>query len=294
MNQPHCVIVDGHNFMHRARAGFQLGDHHIVFNFFRNLRALVELLKPTSMVFTLEGHPRHRYELQQDYKANRRIVIPEDPAELSEEDQKRIKDMKDFFRQKDEIVPLLKSSFPIAVVRHPHFEADDLIYNLIKRSSTAVPWTVVSNDSDFTQLLCEFNHVTVYNPMKKENFVKPSYDYVSWKALRGDASDNIPGLPGITDEFAESIVNDPDELQKLFESKENADAFSRNYELIKFATWSEDESMLMESSRPKNDWSLVSERFDAWGFKSLLKDKSWEKFTSTFDTMWGAGATCGT
>ena len=52
------LIIDGHNFMHRARSGFQLGDFNVAFNFFRSLKPLVEQFKPNRVCFTLEGTPR--------------------------------------------------------------------------------------------------------------------------------------------------------------------------------------------------------------------------------------------
>jgi 5'-3' exonuclease len=271
------LIVDGHNFLHRARSGFQLGPHCVTFNFFRNLRALVERFKPTRLYFSLEGKPKTNLKLLPEYKANRKI----------EEDTPEFEKMKDFWRQKDLIVDLLSRHFPVSIVHHPDFEADDTIYNLIERSSTAVPWVVVSNDSDFTQLLNEFTHVQVYNPMKKEFFECPDFDYVVWKSLRGDCSDNIPGIPGIGDEKATAIVNDQTALYDLLQVKENADIFTRNHALIAFQRWSDEERILMTSSMPTKDWNVVATKFAEWDFKSLLKEKTWMKFNETIDSMWG-------
>lgn len=281
------LVVDGFNQLHRARSGFTLGDYPVCFNFFRAFRALVEMHRPTRVYFCTEGHPRRRYELLPEYKANRRIELPTDGSPLDPEVAKKLSELESFFRQAHLIIDLLSKHFPVSVVRHPDYECDDVIYNLIKRSSTAIPWIVTSNDSDFIQLLGEFPHVRLYNPITKSFVEAPPFDYTTWKALRGDGSDNIPGLSGIGDKTAEQLVNDPDRLRSLFENKALSEQFSRNYDLIRFPTWSDDEAMKMTSSAPVRDWEAVAATFDSWLFKSFLKDKTWEKFKSTFDTLWG-------
>lgn len=281
------LCIDGFNFLHRARAGFNLGDYPVVFNFFRNFRAQVELHKPSRVYFVLEGHPRQRYELLPEYKANRRIEVPTDGTPIDPEVAKKIADLESFFRQAHLIIDLLSRHFPVSVVRHRDFECDDVIFNLVRRSSSAVPWVVASNDSDFTQLLNEFPNVKLYNPIAKEFVETPPFDYVTWKALRGDGSDNIPGLPGIGDKTAEELINDPERLAALFKDKDLAEQFSRNYLLIRFHTWSDEDAMKMTCSQPTKDWSAVATKFEEWLFKSLLKEGTWQKYQATFEPLWG-------
>lgn len=240
---------------------------------------MIERLSATRAYFVLEGHPIHRYELLAEYKDNRKIVGDEANPEVA----KRIAERKKYFEQSDRIIELLSRRFPINVVRHERFECDDTVFNLVKRSSKAIPWTIVSNDSDFTQLLNEFVNVSVFNPMKKEYVSAPDYDYVVWKALRGDASDNVPGL--VTDGVAMKLVNDPDALVTFLEDPEKMKIFDRNYELIKFAEWTDDVAFEMTSSAPERDWDDVKEAFDGMGFKSITNEKSWLKFVGTFDPM---------
>lgn len=286
--QPLVLAIDGFNFMHRARAGFNLGDYPVCFNFFRNLRALIEKHNPTRVIFVLEGHPHKRYEMLPEYKANRRIEVPVDePIPLPPEVAKKLDELENFFRQAHLIVDLLTKHFPVSVVRHPDYECDDVIYNLVRRSSSAVPWVVVSNDSDFMQLLNEFTNVKLYDPIAKEFVQAPAFDYVTWKALRGDGSDNIPGLPGIGDKTAKELVNDPEKLREVFKDKALAEQFSRNYVLIRFHAWSDDDAMKMTCSTPIRDWGAVARKFDEWLFKSLLREGTWAKFCGTFDSLWG-------
>jgi 5'-3' exonuclease len=115
----------------------------------------------------------------------------------------------------------------------------------------------------------------------------PPFDYVTWKALRGDGSDNIPGLPGIGDKTAEELVNDPEKLREVFKDKALAEQFNRNYLLIRFHTWSDEDAMKMTCSQPTKDWSAVAAKFEEWLFKSLLKEGTWQKYQATFDPLWG-------
>ena len=268
------LVLDGHNLFHRARSGFQLGDHAIVFNFVRQLRALVEQFKPTRVYLTLEGAPKRQLALLPEYKANRAI----DPN-----DAKKVAEHASFQRQKQLIVDMLVQHFPISVIRHPDFEADDVIHNVIRRSSTAVDFTVVSTDTDFIQLLQEFKHVRLYNPVTKAFVEAPTHDYVLWKALRGDASDNVPGL--VSDAEAARLADD---FEALNESPLSiSPEFSRNLALIDFAEWSDEEAVLMTSSSPVRDWDAVKALFEAWVFRSLLKEGTWDKFVATFDPLFG-------
>lgn len=270
------LIVDTHNFLHRARAGFGEGEFSIVFNFFRNLRALVDQMKPSRVLMVLEGHPQHRFDLLPEYKANR---------ETEEGSEKRAV-MDDFHRQKRLIFSLLEH-FPVTMMKHPHFECDDSIYNIIKNSASCTEYTVVSNDSDFVQLLQEFPNVKLYNPMKKEYVVAPDYDYCLWKSLRGDGSDNIPGIPGVGDKTACALVSDVSKLEEFFVKKPDAKSIAdRNYKLIKFSQWTDEESQTFVSNTPVCDWDVVRSKFEEWKFASLLKDKTWDKFVSTFDKLW--------
>ena len=272
------LVIDFMNQAHRARSGFLMGPAPVVYNFFRQFKSLVDQFKPTRVYVVLEGRPVQRYELLPEYKATRKV----------EEDDPKYAELQKFFRQKDEIVELLSTRFPVSVVRHGTSECDDTIYNLIKRSSTAVPWTVVSNDSDFTQLLQEFPHVKVWNPIKKDYVVAPEdYDYVTWKSLRGDGSDNIPGIPGVGDKTASDLASDPDKLSKFLADPQHAEVFTRNHDLISFRLWTEDERLEMTSTSPEKGWDDVKAVFEGHGFKSLTKEGSWEKFTGSFEHLWG-------
>lgn len=266
------------NSAHRARSGFKLGPAPVVFNFFRQFKSLVDEFKPNRVYVVLEGRPVKRYEALTEYKANR--IISEDDPKYNE--------VQKFYAQKDVIIDLLTKYFPVSVVRHPTSECDDTIYNLINRSTTAVPWTVVSSDTDFIQILQEFHHVQLWNPVKKV-FVKApeAYDYITWKALRGDPTDNIPGIPGVGDKTAEKLVSNPESLEKFLSISKNAEIFTRNYELVKFMSWTDEDRCKMTSSVPSKSWDAVRDVFRDYDFNSMVKDENWDKFMKSFDCLWG-------
>lgn len=271
------LAIDFMNQAHRARSGFQMGPAPVVFNFFRQFKALVDQFKPTRIYVALEGKPVHRYEALGEYKANRKV----------EADDPRAKELEKFFRQKDVIVDLLQKHFPVSVVRHPTSECDDTLANLVKRSSSAVDWVLVSSDTDFIQLLQDHPNLKLYNPVQKQFVEAPDYDYVVWKALRGDATDNIPGVPGIGDKTAEKIALDPVLLKEHVAKPDVEPIFNRNYDLIRFKEWTNEELDAMTSSAPAKNWDAVKEMFASYGFNSMVKDEAWQKFTSSFDNLWG-------
>lgn len=274
------LVLDFMNAAHRARSGFKAGDHPVVFNFFRGLRSLVEQFKPTRLYVVLEGKAVAKRQLMSEYKANR-VVDPNDP---------RTADLQKFFKQVDVVKSLLSTHFPVSVVRHPKFEADDTIANVIRNSSTSADWVVVSSDTDFIQLLEMGRNVRLYNPVRKEFLSPPEeYPYVVWKALRGDPSDNIPGLDGCGDKTAARLASavDSQEFADFLAEGDNATVFQRNMDLIQFAEWTPEEAAEMTSSSPTKDWDSVKSMFESYEFKSLVNPDSWSKFVGTFDPLWG-------
>jgi len=262
------LALDFMNMCHRARSGFTAGDHSVVFNFFRGFKALVEQFKPSRVYVALEGHPKHRHDALPTYKAQR--VSPPDA----------------FFAQVSAIQLLLSAYFPVSVVHHPDYEGDDTIANLVMRSSTAIDWVVASSDSDFTQLLTRPN-IKLYNMVSKKFVATNIPWYVGWKALRGDASDNIPGFPGIGDKKAEVLIRDDAQLKAFLCDESKKELFLRNLSLIEFANWDDKTAASMTCSSPARDWENVKHAFDSYGFTSITAPKYWDKFVGTFDPLFG-------
>jgi DNA polymerase-1 len=263
------LLLDGYNLIYRARNGFYKGDNACVYSFFRSLRVLIEKFVPDKAYFVLEGRPKQRLELDKNYKGTR----------VHEKDE-------NFSRQRSFIIDLLKARFPIEVVRHANYECDDVLAYLIEEHPDA-KCTVVSTDTDFLQLYNQHTNVEIYNPVKKKVADPPDCEYVVWKALRGDTADNISGFKGIGDKRAYALVSDPGALATFLAEggEERYNKFAHNMLLIRFHQLKPEEIEQLERSGQEINWEAVREEFDKMKFNSIINDKSWDKFVSTFNTL---------
>lgn len=258
------LLLDAYNLIYRAKSGFTKGENYVIYNFFRGLRPLVEKFKPDLVYFVLEGKPKHRLALSEGvYKANRNN-----------------NDLK-FHEQKASIIEAVKHYLPFISVRHPDFECDDVISTyVIEHTKRGDECFVISSDSDFIQLhnICEF---TLYNPVKKINIPKPDYDYVTWKALRGDATDNIKGIPGVGDKTATKLVNNKELLNEFLQDESKLNIFRKNVNLIRLVNLIDFESDFELHAGKLNSNDLKS-YFSELEFDSMLKEKTWDKYIKTF------------
>jgi DNA polymerase-1 len=118
----------------------------------------------------------------------------------------------------------------IPIVELPGFEADDVIGTLARKAEAAgLDVLIVTGDLDALQLVTP--HVRVYATRRgitdtvvydvEKVFERYGFDppkVVDFKALRGDASDNIPGVPGIGDKTAMSLVQQYGELENILDA----------------------------------------------------------------------------
>lgn len=264
----HCTcgqewILDDHRCFSQANE-----DYVIIYNFFRNLRPIIEQFEPEKCFFVLEGHPQFRYDLFADYKANRLV------KQASKKDT-----MDKFHRSKREIVRLMQY-LPITTARAANYECDDVIATFCE-DMKAEDLTVLSNDSDYIQLLQRgYPNIKIYNPIKKEFMESPTYPYVAWKCLNGDKSDNIPAI--LKPKKALDTVNSPELFAKFLEVEENRANFNVNRQLIEFRSVPVEEIELKEGAK---DFATLKQEFATMKFESIINDKSWEKFHKTFDCL---------
>jgi len=108
----------------------------------------------------------------------------------------------------------------------------------------------------------------------------PAYPYVAWKCLNGDKSDNIPAL--LKPKKALDCVNNPETFKKFMEVEENRANFNVNRQLIEFRSVPEEEIVLVDGIK---DFNRLKEEFTRMDFQSIVNDKSWEKYTTTFDCL---------
>jgi len=228
---------------------------------------LIEDLDAEKAYFVLEGSPKARLEAAPDYKGTREYEVDEN-----------------YSNQKREIINALINDFPITVLKHPNYECDDIIAHVAYKDHSEDEVIIVSTDTDFHQVFSEHSNIQVYNPVKKSFVEPPDFDYVVWKALRGDSSDNIQGFKGVGDKTALKMTKDP-ELLNEFLSKDPSrnDTFNHNIFMIKFHDI-EDENLIQKSENCFNI-DRVLNQFTNFGFNSIIKEKPWKKFVDTFGVL---------
>ena len=264
------AILDGYNLIYRSRYASKWqksGEHTITYNFYRSLRKLIEDLNPDKVYFVLEGKPKQRLEAAPDYKANR---------EYEKDDNYEF--------QKKEIIDLLVNHFPVTVIKHPDYECDDIIAHIASKNHSSDDVTVVSSDTDFYQLFSMHKNIKLYNPIKKQYLEPPDYDYVVYKALKGDSCDNIAGFKGVGDKRASALAKDSVALAEfLNKDSERVKKFNHNFFMIKFHQIMNTEKIV--SSTSSLNTSCILECFTKYGFSSIIKEKPWEKFINTFGVL---------
>jgi 5'-3' exonuclease len=205
----HILIIDGLNtFIRVFSAVPALNDDgmHIggVTGFLRSVASAIRQHKPTRciIVFDGKGGSARRKQLYPNYKANRAVKTAfnryAEFASLQDEQES----MKKQFGRMIEYLQCL----PITTMAIDNIEADDAIAYIANEIFTEPQnrITIVSTDRDFLQLVN--NRITVWSPVKKimytpnvirEEFGLDSKNYLLYRALTGDKSDNIPGVNGI-------------------------------------------------------------------------------------------------
>jgi len=203
------LIVDGMNTFLRSFSvvdrvnlvGNEVGG---IIGFLKSLGHAVKLLTPTRVVivFDGEGGSVNRKYLYNQYKANRdtgRIMNYKSFDNKEDEDDSK-------YTQMSRLIAYLKY-LPISLMVHDKLEADDVIGYLasyIHDQYSDSKTYIMSSDNDFMQLVND--RVFVYSPTKKkiydpekvvEDFGVHPNNFLIYKSLTGDTSDNIPGVHGI-------------------------------------------------------------------------------------------------
>ena len=200
------LIVDGGNMGHRCKHSysdmtFKGESTSVIYGFTKVLMSLSRIHKPDAIVVCWDGGtPTERLRLAPGYKAGR--DHGDDTEYLS------------FLSQVDIMHGKLPSMFGVASVRRSKIEADDLIAACCDMLDSEI--VIVSSDRDLYQLINE--NVSVYDPNKREiitekNFTKFSKgigltDWLMYKAMIGDPSDNISGVPGVGPVSARKVVEE--------------------------------------------------------------------------------------
>jgi DNA polymerase-1 len=218
------LLIDGHAIVFRA--WFAMRDHLITASgqnttgasgFMTMFLKTIREQNPTHIAVTFDTKaPTFRKDLFPEYKAHRQEV---DPA-LHEQ------------------IPILKEILEpmgVPVFEYPGFEADDLIGTLSKQATEqGIKTLILTGDADQLQLVDEdtsllmytgFGDMRTYDPAgvaDKYDGLGPEY-VAEIKALEGDSSDNIPGVPGVGKKSARAVLTKLGHFPSLFSQLEEVE-----------------------------------------------------------------------
>ena len=221
-----CMVIDGNSIINRAYYGIRPLTNreglytHAVFGFLTTLLRLKEEERPDALCVTFDLHaPTFRHKADEAYKATRKPM----PEELRMQ------------------VPVLKEvldTLNIPRYEMEGWEADDLI-GTISRKCEAAGWdcVVVTGDKDSLQLITDRTKVklvstrmgqTTTKDMTPETF-REQYGFepihmIDLKALMGDTSDNIPGVPGVGEKTAMDLIQKYGSVDAIYEKLPDIDA----------------------------------------------------------------------
>lgn len=223
MSKQKLIILDGHALFHRAWHALpqNMKDAQgrltgAVFGFTASLLKSWRDLKPDYITVCFDSAgPTFRDKIYEHYKAG------------------RIKKPAEFYNQ----LPLIKQmlmAFNIPVYEQAGLEADDLIGAIARQAvkNKNLEVIIVTGDLDALQLISQQIKVYTFKKgitetvMFDEAAVKKRYQglgsiqMIDFKALRGDPSDNIPGVPGIGEKTAIELLNKFDTLDGIYRAVE--------------------------------------------------------------------------
>ena len=286
------LIIDTFNFLHRAYHALPLTFRDVagepvnaVYGVSSMLINLLDTIHPQYAVSALDSkEPNFRAEKFVSYKAHRKPM----ENELSVQIPKVIEIM---------------GAFGIKNISIPGYEADDIIGTLVKKFSKDVQLIVISNDRDLWQLtpygakimIPDKNGSFFYidNITAKEKFQLDPTQIVDYKGLRGDPSDNIPGVYGIGDKTAKLLLDKYSSIENLYANINSVTPESLRKKLVEnyeqallskqLATIDLEAPLtidLEECAYSDFNRGRVKNLFEKYNFKSLAKRIGFDSSTS--------------
>lgn len=202
------LLIDGHSILNRAFYGLpdltnSEGKHTgAVYGFLNILFRILEEEKPDYLTVAFDLHaPTFRHKIYDAYKGTRKGM----PEELLEQ------------------VPLIKemlAAMGVKMVSMEGYEADDILGTIARRSEArGMDVTILSGDRDLLQLATEKVMIRLPRTSKGKTVVEDYHaaqvlekyqitppQIIELKALMGDSSDNIPGIPGVGEKTATKMI----------------------------------------------------------------------------------------
>lgn len=290
MEKKKLVLIDGNSIAYRAFFALPLlnndkGIHtNAVYGFTMMLMRILEDEKPTHMLVAFDaGKTTFRHKTFSEYKGGRQKT----PPELSEQFP--------FIRE-------LLDAYQIPRYELENYEADDIIGTLsLHAEKDGYEVRVISGDKDLTQLSSDKTTVGItrkgitdieeYTPEHiKEKYGLEPWQIIDMKGLMGDASDNIPGVPGVGEKTAIKLLKEFETLENLLQSTDKVSGQKLREKLEQFkeqAVMSKELATITREAPIEVDLSNISyEGFDREKVFSLFKELG---FNSLLDKLGGDG-----
>jgi len=235
------LIIDTFYFLHRSFHAFPIdmqnskGEHtNVLFGFTQSFLNAVLKFKPTHVIcaWESEDQPSFRKTLYPKYQIHRKSGDPEEEM---------------IFKDQIPKVAKLLEIFNIPRIFENGFEGDDIIGTISKKFSVISDSEIIiyTSDKDMLQLLD--TNINVFRPASPpfvksqlidESAFSSNYGFspklmVDYKALRGDPSDNIPGVYGIGDKTARTLIQQYGTLENIYENIESIEKTAVKNKLIK-------------------------------------------------------------
>ena len=212
------MVLDGNSILNRAYYGIRpLSTReglytHAVYGFITTLQRLLDEENPEALCVTFDRRePTFRHRADAEYKAQRKPMPPELAMQLP-------------------VMKQVLSAMSVPCYELAGYEADDLI-GTISRKCQAAGWdcVIVTGDKDSLQLITDRTKVklvstrmgqTTTKDMTPETF-REQYGFdpihmIDLKALMGDTSDNIPGVPGVGEKTAMALVQEYGTIDEIY------------------------------------------------------------------------------
>ena len=202
------VLIDGHSILNRAFFGLpdltnSQGLHtNAVYGFLNILFKILEEEKPNYLAVAFDVKaPTFRHQMFEEYKGTR-------------------KPMADELRQQVPVMKEMLTKMGVPIVELPGYEADDLLGTIsVMGESQGMEVSIVSGDRDLLQLATDRVQIRIPKTKKTGTEIENYYakdvverysvspkEFIDVKALMGDTSDNIPGVPGIGEKTASALI----------------------------------------------------------------------------------------
>lgn len=213
------VLIDGHSILNRAFYGLPdltnaEGLHtNAVYGFLTIMFKILEEEKPEYLTVAFDVHaPTFRHKMYAEYKGTRKPMAEE-------------------LRQQVPVIKEVLQAMGIKIIECPGLEADDLLGTISKWcEKEGMEVSVISGDRDLLQLATKKVKIRIPKTKQGRTEVEDYYEddvyaryqvtpkeFIDLKALMGDASDNIPGVPGVGEKTATKVITEYHSIENAHE-----------------------------------------------------------------------------